>query len=370
MNRKVAIIGTAGLPARYGGFETLVRELVNHLDQDFQITVYCSKNLYKPAERDKQWKNVRLVYIPFKANGYQSVLYDLISLCHALRHSEVFLILGVSGAIFLPLIRRFTSRRIMVHTDGLEWKRERWKSAIRFFLKLSEQMAVKSAHQLIADNAAIEEYLKQRYGKSPVFIGYGGDHVLSAAAEEHDQKKYPFLKQINNKSCSGYTISVGRIVPENNYELILEAFSEMPDVPTVLVGNWGSSRYGKRLHWKYYQYRNIFLLDPIYEQHELDLLRSNAYLYIHGHSSGGTNPALVEAMYLGLPVIAHKNPFNINTTANQAYYFKDKDELKSVIENTLQEDFKSCGKRLKAIAQEKMRWKDVAEEYAGLLRRQ
>jgi glycosyltransferase involved in cell wall biosynthesis len=366
MATKIAVIGTAGLPARYGGFEILVRELVNHLSQDFHITVYCSRNLYKPAERRRRWETAELVYIPLKANGYQSVLYDLFSLCHALYRAEVFLILGVSGALFLPFVRVFTNRRIIVHTDGLEWKRERWNSVIRFFLKLSEWIAVKSAHLLIADNPSIDDYLKQRYGKSPALIGYGGDHVLSVSAEENHRERYPFMQQMNSDPFRGYAISVGRIVPENNYDLILKAFSEMPDETIVIVGNWRSGRYGKQLHHRFQQYSNIFLLDPIYDQHELDRLRLNASLYIHGHSSGGTNPGLVEAMYLGLPVIAHENPFNINTTENQAYYFREKTDFKNILRNTSPEAFRNCGKQLQAIAHEKMKWKDVAGKYAGL----
>jgi glycosyltransferase involved in cell wall biosynthesis len=226
-------------------------------------------------------------------------------------------------------------------------------------------MAVKAAHKVIADNPAILEYLKRVYGKSPVLIGYGGDHVLNAGMKNNDPEKYPFMKQQSREQFNGYAIAVGRIVPENSYELIMEAYSEMPDETIVIIGNWTSDRYGKRLHCRFQQYSNIFLLDPIYDQHELDRLRSNASLYIHGHSSGGTNPTLVEAMYLGLPVIAHGNPFNISTTENQAYYFKKKSDLTGILRNTSPEELRSCGKRLQAIAHEKMRWKDVAEKYAG-----
>lgn len=366
--REVAIIGAAGLPARYGGFETLVRELVNHLGQDFQITVYCSRALFKPAERRKRRGNAHLVYIPLKANGFQSIFYDLFSLSHALFRAEAFLVLGVSGAMFLPLIRAFTNRRIIVHPDGFEWHRIRWNRAIRLFLRLSERMAVKSAHHVIADNPVIEDYLKRQYGISPVLIGYGGDHVMRIIPEEKDRMEYPFLKHMGSEPSGEYALCVGRIVPENNHEMILEAYRDMPDKMIVIIGNWRSGRHGKRLHQKFQDCSNIYLLDPIYEQHELDRLRSNASLYIHGHSCGGTNPALVEAMYLGLPVIAHNNPFNISTTVNQAFYFKEKNDLKKLVKETSPEAFRSCGKKLQAIAHEKMKWKDVAGEYAGLFK--
>ena len=220
---------------------------------------------------------------------------------------------------------------------------------------------------MIADNRIIEDYIKDTYGKSSSLIGYGGDHVSPVAIRGSDPVKYPFMRIKTGSGLSEYAISVGRIVPENNYEIVLEAYRHLPEKNLVVIGNWGSSRYGKKLKNKFHRFRNIFLLDPVYDQQELDMLRSNASLYIHGHSSGGTNPSLVEAMYLGLPVIAHNNPYNLCTTENQAYYFNDKKDLIEILANISHEDLKTCGTRLQVIAHEKMRWGEIALGYADLI---
>lgn len=366
MKRKVAIIGTAGLPSRYGGFETLARELVIHLGHHSDLTVYCSRKQYTPTERTSSWQKAKLIYIPLKANGYQSVFYDIYSMIHALFHSEILLVLGISGAIFLPCVRIVSNRKIILNPDGLEWRRKRWNRGIRLFLKVSEWMAIKSAHSIITDNGVIHDYIKQTYNKNSLLIGYGGDHVSSVRKQKDISKRYPFIRQNQGDDSRGYAISVGRIVAENNFDLILEAYNNIMNEDLVIIGNWSSSRYGRKLREEYSIKENIFLLNPVYDQEELDLLRSNASFYIHGHSSGGTNPSLVEAMYLGLPVIAHNNPYNLSTTENQAFYFNNKKDLFELVRNTSTEELNSCGKKLQAIAQKKMKWKDITKEYAKL----
>lgn len=366
MKKKIAIIGTAGIPARYGGFETLANELVNNLPEDFDLTVYCSSRIYTRKERRNSDKKVNHVYIPLRPNGYQSILYDLYSLVHALFNSDVLLILGISGVIFLPLIRILSNRRIIVHVDGQEWNRSRWNTIIKSFLKLSERIAVICAHSVITDHPVIESYIRNTYNKSSSMIGYGGDHVFTVENDESDQELSSYMKLITENKDPGYAISVGRIVPENNYNIILEAYSELPGKRIILIGNWQSSRYGRKLKIKFQQYENMILLDPVYNQKHLNLLRSNASVYLHGHSCGGTNPSLVEAMFLGLPVIAHNNPFNLSTTENQAFYFSDENEIVKILGSNSQKDFESCGKRLQSVAQEKMKWAEVARKYTEL----
>lgn len=367
MKIKVAIIGSAGIPPRYGGFETVTRELVNHLDQKMEVTVYCSRQYYRRDERAEHWNNARLVYSPCNANGIQSILYDLFSFIHASRYSDVLLILGISGAIFLPFLRVFTRCKILVNLDGLEWKRKKWGWLAKRFLKLSERSAVTFSDRVITDNAAIQDYIKGEYGKNTFLIGYGANHVSPRKPEDPDLDNYPFLRGKEGQTELGYAVSVGRIVPENNAETILGAFAELPSRDLVMVGNWNSSRYGKSLRSRFRNQRNIFLYDPVYNQETLDMLRSGSGLYIHGHSAGGTNPSLIEAMYLGLPVIAHKNQYNLSTTENQAYYFTTKEDLVQIIETVSSEELATCGKKLQRIARQKMRWEDISTSYAELI---
>src|SRR5690606_5586423 len=151
-------------------------------------------------------------------------------------------------------------------------------------------------------------------------IAYGANHVSYVDPVPY-KKKYSFI-------TSPYIFTVCRIEPENNIEMQLKVFSENEiGIPYIIVGNWSSSEYGMRLYEKYSTKKNVILYNSIYTSEELNVLRSNCYYYLHGHSAGGTNPSLVEAMYLGLPIIAFGVNYNRETTFNQAIYFKDSDEL-------------------------------------------
>ena len=354
MKTKVAIIGTVGLPARYGGFETLTEHLVEELSDTYDFTVYCSSKKYSREERKESWKGSRLKYIPLDANGIQSIFYDSWSILHALRCSDVLLILGVAGAWLLPFVRMFTNKKIIISIDGIEWKRDKWPLAAKLYLWFAENLAVKYSHIDISDNESIQDYTSLRYETISRVIEYGADHTrVNAAPSEQDFLTYPFLS-------TPYAVKVCRIEPENNVLTILKVFSENPEHHLVVVGNWENSHYGKDLKQKFSVFENISLLDPIYDQHTLDMIRGNASLYIHGHSAGGTNPSLVEAMFLGLPVICYGVSYNRTTTGDQAFYFSDEKELGNLLKTLTQADIKKCALRMKKIAENKYVWNTVA----------
>jgi glycosyltransferase involved in cell wall biosynthesis len=359
--KKVAIIGSAGIPPRYGGFETLVQNLVNALQKEFIFFVYCSRRLYNKKERSAHQGNARLIYLPVNPNGAQSIIYDLISLIHAARKVNVLLILGVSGCLFLPPVKLLSSGKIITHVDGLEWKRKKWNPLVKLFLKLSEALAVKYSDEIVADNEAIKSYIINKYNKEPRLIEYGGEHALVLPAADDVKKRY-----IADRSK--YALAVSRIEPENNIHVILSAFSEMPSRNIVIVGNWKNSRYGRVLRKKYAYYNNILMYDPVYDQDKINTLRTGCEIYIHGYSAGGTNPSLVEAMYTGRPVIAYDAVFNRVTTMNRAFYFKSKDDLVLLLNNMTARQLDEKGKNLKEAAIKKYRWKAVSEKYAGLFR--
>jgi len=358
--KNIAIIGTVGLPANYGGFETLTAHLVDHLSNDYDLTVYCSGKTYQKKERRTNYKGARLKYIPLKANGIQSLLYDAISIIHALFYADILLILGVAGAWMLPFIKKFTNKKIIISIDGIEWKREKWNFFAKCYLFWAESMAVKYSHIDISDNESIQDYTAMRYGSLSRIIEYGADHTMQVKSNNKDKKEFPFLK-------SPYAFKVCRIEPENNVHEVLEAFAELPKYTMVIVGNWNYSDYGKSLKEKYDHHTNIFLLDPIYDQRKLDILRGNALIYIHGHSAGGTNPSLVEAMYLGLPIIAFGVSYNRTTTENKALYFKDRVDLKILIENIKIKELKEIGEGMKLIAYRRYTWPFITEKYKELV---
>jgi glycosyltransferase involved in cell wall biosynthesis len=172
-------------------------------------------------------------------------------------------------------------------------------------------------------------------------------------------EKYSFCKE-------QYAISVCRIEPENNIHIILEAFSLQKDMPLVIVGNWQNGNYGLQLLQTYTQFPHIHLLDPIYEPNELNFLRSQAYLYVHGHSAGGTNPSLVEAMFFGLPVFAFDCIYNRYTTENQCIYWSNVDELYAHIIQADKMQLGDIGKKMKNIADNRYRWTNIITKYEAL----
>jgi glycosyltransferase involved in cell wall biosynthesis len=347
---KVAIIGTQGLPARYGGFETLAENLVEHTSEGvFEFTVYCSARAY--SKRIEHYKNAKLVYLPFSAQGVQSIFYDLVSILHSIRSHDKLLVLGVSGCFILPFLPARLRKKIIVNIDGLEHKRDKWNWFARKILLSLESLAVSFAGAVIADNKVIQEYIGTTYGKNSHLIEYGGDHA----------SEVPAPKQ------GSYYFCVCRIEPENNIHLILHAFSLLP-FNLVIVGNWDANKYSKELKIKYQGVANIQLLAPIYDLTKLNALRAACKWYIHGHSAGGTNPSLVEAMNLGLNILAYDVHFNRETTEELALYFKNSEDLVTRLRSIEDGQHKDNKQSMKEIAVRRYTWGVISEKYFRLFR--
>ena len=353
---KLGIIGTVGVPAKYGGFETLAHQLVLNLRHRFDLTVYSSSKSYRKEERVSRWEGANIVYVPLKANGAQSIFYDILSMIHALIFCDVLLVLGVSGCIFLPFVKLFPSKKVIVNVDGLEWRRAKWSGWAKHFLIFSEKIAVRFADEIVTDNAAIQKYVVDHYGIASHLIEYGADHVIKVEVQEAFLEKYPFLP-------SEYAFKVCRIEPENNIHLVLEAFARYEKLPLVLVGNWNHSEYRQNLRSLYQQYSHLHLLDPVYDPVELNMMRSNCNLYVHGHSAGGTNPSLVEAMYLELPVLAFGVIYNRITTEHRALYFDTVEDIISTLELRNVQDLAIIARNLKGVADYRYTWKNIANKY-------
>ncbi len=357
-NKLISIIGTVGVPANYGGFETLVENLVRYHDASSlsdSVTVYCSSKSY--VLKEPTYLSANLKYIPLNANGVQSVLYDIASLLSAaINRTNVILLLGVSGAVALPLIRLVSSARIVTNIDGIEWRREKWRGLGKYFLRFSERMAVHFSHEVISDNDAIAEYLYKRYGADSYVVAYGGDHAVAVDAVPIDECEVP------NK----YAFSVCRIEPENNVHMIVESFLSLDSYALVMVGNWDSSDYGKAIRDQYASHHNLFLVDPIYDLGKLKTLRSQASFFVHGHSAGGTNPSLVEAMHFGRPIMAFDCNFNRSTTENKALFFNSAESLIHLVENIDMLVAEKVGQEMLEIAKRRYTWDIVSEQYFSL----
>lgn len=355
---KVAIIGTVGVPAQYGGYETLVENLLsNKENKAIEYHVYCSGKTYK--QKLKYYKGATLYYLPLHANGWQSFFYDSLSLIHAYFTADVILSLGTVGCFILPICKLFSKKKVIVNLDGLDHTRAKWNHSIKLVLSIIRKLAANWASIRIADNEIIQQYIKEVYKKDSVLIEYGGDQ----AKPVHDYNKLSTKYGLIPKT---YSFKVARIEPENNIEMILEAYSMMPNELLVIVGNWDKNQFGQNLRKKYQAYTNIKMLDPIYEQTELNLLRSNCKLYIHGHSVGGTNPSLVEAMCLRLPILSYDVNYNRATTENQAIYFHDTQSLIDNVQKSQQQILDNLSAKMFEIANRRYRWSIICTKYEQL----
>jgi glycosyltransferase involved in cell wall biosynthesis len=357
---KIAIIGSAEIPSRCGGFETMAYQLATRFSVEHEVHVYCNNKIYKKEARIGEFEDVFLHHVAFNAKGIGSIPYDLYCIFHALNYADTIIVLGVSGAIFLPLVRLFKNKKIITSVSGLEWKRRKWSRPKRWKLKLFERLAVRFSHSIIADNLAIQEYLGEEYGIDAELIEYGADHVQRVIPSYLEFVAYPFL-------IDKYAFTVCRIEPENNVHIILEAFTKI-NIPLVIVGNWNANNYGRLLKKKYSKYQNIQLLHPIAEQRALDVVRSNAYLYMHGNSAGGTNPSLIEAMYLNLPVFAFDVSYNRATTENAAFYFSDADTLSALIQLSNTADIRKNRSQMLNIAMRRYNWSKIANKFCALFK--
>jgi len=353
----IAIIGTQGLPNKYGGFETLVEYLTKYLSNEFEITVFCSSKIYK--NKLNTYNNSKLKYLPFNANGWESLLYDSISIFLSLKYDKI-LLLGSNGSFVMPLIK-INKNKFLLNIGGIDWERSKWNKFNQKLIKYLNSLAVRNSRVIISDNKGIQEFILAEYNRESILIEYGGDQVKKIIPSESDMVKYPFLK-------GAFAFSVARIQQDNNIDMILDAFISDTSLSIVFVGNWANSKYGKETKYKYQGYKNIILLDAIYDQRKLDTLRSNCSIYIHGHSAGGTNPSLVEAMNLGLPICAFSSVFNKYTTENMALYFNSAKELETIISTIKNAKLESIGKKMNEIADRRYKWSIIAEKYSQLFR--
>ncbi len=358
MKKKIAIIGTNGLPAKYGGFETLADYLVKYLEEDFEITVYCSKT--KKINRIKNYQGAKLVYLPFKANGWQSLIYDAVSIVHALFRSDALVILGFSGVLAFPLKVLF-KRKIISNIGGIEWQKVRGKKSLAaievFVKKWFEKVCVRFSDVLVVDNQVLWDYVKNTYNIDSVLAEYGGDHATHEEATQSLIEKYPYLN-------SSYDVSISRAQEDMNIHVILEAYKLSPKRKLVVISNWGISDYGIELKRAYKnKYSNIVIQDAVYQLEELNAIRSNASLYLHTHSLCGTAPSLTEAMYLGLPTLCFDVATNRASTEGKSYYFKDSRSLLKILDNLDEVNSVILGNHMKEIADRRYYWSRIAGLY-------
>jgi len=362
IKKKVAIIGTNGLPSNYGGFETLTEYLVEYLNKDFDITVYCSKTPKK--DRIKSYKNADLIYLPFKANGWQSMIYDAVSIIHALFIFDVLIILGFSGVFAFPF-KVFFKKRIVFNIGGIEWKKVRGRKTLASIeilsKKIFEKVCVYFSDVVITDNQVLADYVENKYKIKSVIAEYGGDHAIHERITDVLIEKYPFM-------AGDYDVSISRAQEDMNIHMLIDAYKDYPNRNIVIVSNWHISEYGRILKENSKnKYPNIYIQEAVYNLRELNAIRSNAKIYFHTHSLCGTAPSLTEAMSLGIPVICFDVDTNRATTEDKSMYFKDSTTLIKILSDISDSSINLLGVNMKEIADRRYNWKRIASIYKNCI---
>lgn len=319
---KIAIIGTRGIPNQYGGFEQLT-EYLSVLLSDFGHEVIVYNSSLHPY-KEKYFQNVKIIscFDPEdKLGTIGQFIYDYNCIIHARKQNyDIVLQLGyTSSSIWSFLFPK--KAKIITNMDGLEWKRSKYGLLTKLFLKKAENWAVKYSDVLISDSKGIQNYLEKKYKKSSVFIPYG-----ASIYEENDNN---ILSKYNLQTHSYYLV-IARLEPENNIETIIKGFlMSKTDAPLIIIGST-KNKFGSYLTAKY-STNSIRFLGAIYNIHELNQLRHNCKIYFHGHSVGGTNPSLLEAMASSAYICAHNNEFNSYVLNNDALYFDDEHHIFKII---------------------------------------
>jgi hypothetical protein len=316
---KVAFIGTVGLPNRYGGFESFLEQCAPAIARAGHETfVTCDASAY-PGDRGTDFKGVRRVFIEVRANGAMSIWHDFVAFFAVFRRSTHIVVLGVSGGPFFPLFRLSCSlagKKLLVNIDGIEWRRTKFSRARRLALRMFDALAQLSAHAVVYDNGALLPFVIPAVRRKARLIGYSGDHVV----RHRSIRREP-----------GTALTICRIEPENNLQLIIDGALASRIREYTIIGNWNSSDYGRELRARYAGEPRLALLDPVYDHDIVARHREQCAMYIHGHSVGGTNPSLVEILFYDCAIFCFDCSFNRETAMDSAGYFSDERELASLI---------------------------------------
>lgn len=325
---RIAIIGSDGLPARYGGFETFVEQIAPRFAALGHQVVVVGSSVGR-TDTPLRIPGLDVVNLPMRANGPQSVPFDLWSFWRVRRTADAILLLGVSAGLFVPLMSLLAGhRRIVVNVDGLESRRAKWHGLAKAFLALSERIAIRSASSIVCDNDGIADIVRARYGRRSTTIAYGNDHVLRMP----HQQAAEIISRRYGLSPFGYCLSIARIEPENHIIEMIEGFLQSSLPRYVLVGNFNDRPYGLSIKERVRRDPRILLIDATYDPETLGALRTCCSIYLHGHSVGGTNPSLVEILPYARPIIAYDCVFNRHTLRDSCGYFRSSDDLQRTLD--------------------------------------
>lgn len=355
---KIAIIGTRGIPNNYGGFEQFAEYLSQYLVKSgHMVTVY---NSHSHLYQEKKWNGVDILhcYDPEDKIGTAGqFIYDLNCILDTRKKNyDIILQLGyTSSSVWGKLLPKHSI--IITNMDGLEWKRSKYSKKVQKFLMWAEKLAVKTSNFLVSDSIGIQDYIQKKYNLNSRYIAYGAHIFDSPEVDiliEHQLAPY------------GYDMLIARLEPENSIEIILDGVNKVQhyDRKFLVVGNH-NSKYGEYLKHKFKDNANIVFKGSIYDINVLNNLRYYSNVYFHGHTVGGTNPSLLEAMASSSLICANDNLFNKSILGENAYYFstsEDVAKILTVVSKESEQASKSINMNLNSI-KTKFEWNKINGEY-------
>lgn len=327
--KTIGILGTRGIPARYGGFETAAEAIAVGLRRaGFRVIVACETDPSQKTSRLSSFQGIELAYIPVRDSlrPLSEILYDVRSLLSLGPKVDALYMLGY-GAGFFFWIARFLRKTLVVNSDGMEWMRPKFGKASRFMLRLSERVGLTTADVIIADSKCVAKYVEKTYGKKPVFLAYGTRMVSAPPSWSPDaiEKWRPGLSRLLKPN--DYYLVLARMEPDNNIDKIMMGFALSHTTRRLLlVGPCISQEYLSRLRDLASKDKRILLAGPLFDSEVKSMLRWHCAAYLHGHMVGGTNPSLLEALSAGNVIICTNVEFNREVVGNRkglpVFYFR------------------------------------------------
>lgn len=353
------MIGTRGVPARYGGFETAVEEIGQRLvARGHEVVVYCRNR----GQTQRSHLGMSLVNLPaVRRRELETLSHSALSTAHAVMRARphVAVVFNAANAPFLPVLRRF-GVPVAVHVDGLEWKRAKWAGAGARYYRWAEARAVRWADEVVADSRGIAAHVEESYGRSAVFIPYGSP-VLEPGAD---------LLEPLGLVPRGYHLVVARFAPENHVLEVVSGFHASDSTRLLVVVGAApyDDDYTRQVHAAARGDSRIRFLGEVWDSELLGQLYGNALSYVHGHSVGGTNPSLLQAMGAGAPATVFDVVFNREVVAGHARVWSTADELGAALlaDEADVEAAVERGIKGRSYVEQAYRWDDVTTEYLHL----
>ncbi len=355
---RIAMIGTRGTPAKYGGFETAIQEVGSRLvASGHEVVVYC-----RGEDRSSEHLGMQRVRLPALRHPVMETLsHTALSVGHLLAHrTDVALVFNAANAPLLPLIRA-ARIPVAVHVDGLEWQRAKWGPHGRRYYLANERLAVMMADELISDAVGIQEYYRSKFGAESVFLPYGAPIV--------DGPEPQRLAELGLEP-GGYHLVVTRLEPENHVDVILEGYlASDAELPLIVVGSVPyRTEHESRVQELASSSSAVRMLGGVWDQDLLNSLYAGSASYLHGHSVGGTNPSLLRAMGAGANVLAWDVHFNHEVLGSTGLYFTNAEDIAQLLLKT-ESDLSAAqdrGREARERASRIYRWDDVASGYESL----